>query len=339
MTTQDKLIRNKMGMLRLAQKLGNISKTCRILGVSRQHYYDVRRQFSAHGVAGLREKERKVPVMPNRTRPSLEARILSLSLQSPSYGYGRLALCLKMEGIYVSPMCVRRVFERNGLNRRYQRYLRLEQESQKEGFTLTKEQIELLSRYSDRFQSRHVESHHPGYLLCQDTFEVGYMKGVGKIYLQAVIDSYNSLGFAKLYTSKQAITAADMLNDRVFPFYDAMGIPVLRILTDNGREYCGREDAHPYELYLGIRRIRHTTTKVKSPMTNGFVERFNRTLLEEFFMVTFRKKWYESVEELQHDLDAYLFEYNFRRPHMGYRNKGVPPGQRIFSGEGMKRLQ
>jgi transposase InsO family protein len=339
MTTQDKLIRNKLGMLRLAEQLQNVSKACKILGVSRQHFYDVKRQFVQYGAEGLREKVRKVPAMPNKTRPVLEDQILSYSLLYPSYGYARVALCLRLQGVYVAPSRVRYVFQRHGLNRRYKRYLRLEQEAQKEGFALTDDQIELLSRFSDRFQSRHVESHHPGYLLCQDTFEVGYMKGVGRIYLQAVVDSYNSFGFAKLYTSKQAITAADMLNACVFPFYDTMGIPVLRILTDNGREYCGRKDEHPYELYLGIRGIRHTTTKVKSPLTNGFVERFNRTLLEEFFMVNFRKKWYESVQELQKDLDAYLFEYNFRRPHMGYRNNGVPPGQRIFTGDGMRRLQ
>jgi transposase InsO family protein len=338
MTTQDKLIRNKLGMLRLADELGNVSQACKILGVSRQHFYDVKRQFVQYGSEGLRDKVRKVPSMPNQTRKDLEEKILIYSLRYPSYGYGRVAMGLRLEGLYVAPSRVRYVFQRRGLNRKYQRFLRLEQEYQEKGFALSGEQVELLSRFSDRFQSRHVESHHPGYLLCQDTFEVGYMKGVGRIYLQAVVDSYNSFGFAKLYTSKQAITAADMLNDRVFPFYDAMGIPVLRMLTDNGREYCGRKDAHPYELYLQIRRIRHTTTRVKSPLTNGFVERFNRTLLEEFFMVTFRKKWYESVQELQKDLDEYLFEYNFRRPHMGYRNKGVPPGQRLFAGDVIRRL-
>jgi transposase InsO family protein len=130
------------------------------------------------------------------------------------------------------------------------------------------------------------DSEHPGYCLAQDTFYVGTVKGVGRVYQQTVIDTYSKVGFAKLYTRKTPLTAADILNDRVIPFFDEHAIRVDRILTDRGTEYCGAHDRHEYELYLAVEDIDHTRTKVKSPQTNGICERFHKTLLEEFYRVS-----------------------------------------------------
>jgi len=170
-----------------------------------------------------------------------------------------------------------------------------------------------------------VESPHPGYLLCQDTFYVGHFKGIGRVYMQAVIDPFCSLGFAKLYTSKQAITAADVLHDRVIPFYQDHHIKIQHMLTDNGTEYCGRTMEHYYQILLGLHGIKHRRTKVATPRTNGFVERFNRTVLDEFFRGILRRKFYHTLEELQKDLDKWLDNYNTQRPHLGYRNNGKTP--------------
>ncbi|WP_459987687.1 DDE-type integrase/transposase/recombinase, partial [Mannheimia haemolytica] len=106
---------------------------------------------------------------------------------------------------------------------------------------------------------------HPGYLGSQDTFYVGNLKGVGRIYQQTFIDTYSKVAFAKLYTMKTAISAADMLNDKVLPYFESQGLPMLRILTDRGSEYCGKVENHDYELYLAINDIEHTKTKVKHP--------------------------------------------------------------------------
>jgi len=127
-----------------------------------------------------------------------------------------------------------------------------------------------------------VETLYPGYLLCQDTFYVGTLKGVGRLYLQAVVDTFSSYAFAKLYTSKIAITAADILNDRILPFFSKEGITINAVLTDNGKE-----GEHPYELFLALNDIDHRFTKVGTPRTNSFVERFNRTVLDEFFRGAF----------------------------------------------------
>ena len=160
-----------------------------------------------------------------------------------------------------------------------------------------------------------------------DTFYVGNMKGVGRIYQQTVIDTYSKVAFAKLYDRKNALVAADLLNDRVIPFFDSKEIPVLRVLTDRGSEYCGNREYHEYELYLDLEDIDHTKTKAKSPQTNGICERFHKTILSEFYQITFRKKIYESIEMLQNDLDEWLREYNESRPHSGKYCYGKTPMQ------------
>jgi len=136
------------------------------------------------------------------------------------------------------------------------------------------------------------------------------LKGVGRVYRQTFIDTYAKVGFAKLYDRKTPITAADLLNDRVVPFYDDSGVPLLRVLTDRGTEFCGSHARHEYELYLAVENIDHTRTKAKSPQTNGICERFHKTMLDEFYRVAFRKRVYETIARLQQDLDVWMAEYN-----------------------------
>lgn len=198
--------------------------------------------------------------------------------------------------------------------------------------------MELLEKFSPDFRCRHVESSKPGELLNQDTFYWGTMKGVGKIYVQVVIDTFCSLAFAKVYTSKMPTTACDLLYDLVLPFYEALGVKVGAVLTDNGREYCGRQANHPYELLLAMEEIEHRTTKVRSPKTNGFVERMNKTLLEECFQVEGRKTWYENPEQIQADLDKFLEYYSLKRSHQGYRLKGRTPAQALQEALKLKKL-
>ena len=156
---------------------------------------------------------------------------------------------------------------------------------------------------------------------------MGTLKGVGRVYQQTFIDTYTRVAHAKLYTQKHAITAADMLNDRVIPFFEEHDIPLLRILTDRGTEYCGKKDQHEYQLYLALEDIDHTKTKARSPQTNGICERFHKTILEEFYQIAFRKKIYATLEELQADLDQWIAKYNQERPHSGRYCYGKTPMQ------------
>ena len=339
MTTTSQSTKRKLSLLQLAEELGNVSKACKIMGYHRDTFYEVKKAFKVGGVAALVE-ERRGPrnPHPNRVSEEIETEILDFCLKQPTYGSQRVANELRLRGIEVSPSGVRGVWLRHELETRYKRLLRLEQQAQKTTHVLSDEQIRLLERHSPEFRMRHVETSAPGELLNQDTFYWGQLKGVGKIYVQVVVDAFCSIAFAKMYTSKMPVTAADTLYDRVLPFYEALGVAVKTVLTDNGREFSGRPEQHPYQLLLTLHDIEHRTTKVRSPRTNGFVERMNRTLLDEHFRIKGREKWYETVEEMQADLDEFLHFYNHKRSHQGYRLKGRTPIQALKDALGRKRL-
>ena len=203
-----------------------------------------------------------------------------------------------------------------------------------DGIELNDQQIAALERkHEDDVACGEIETAHPGYLGAQDTFYVGNLKGVGRIYQQTFIDTYSKVVHCKLYTTKTPITAADLLNDRVLPFYQSQDLPMLRILTDRGTEYCGKVEQHDYELYLAVNDIDHTKTKAASPQTNGICERFHKTILQEFYQITFRKKLYSSLEELQVDLDDWLKFYNTERTHQGKMCCGRTPFETLLDGK------
>ena len=293
--------------------------------VSRSQFYEYKRAFQQYGLEGLIDKPPIATTHPNAIDNKTRQRIIELSLKHPAFGQQRIADQLAQEGVLVCATTVRNVWLKEGMETKYKRLLRLEQKVMEKGFELTEQQIRLLEKANSEFAERHVHSDYPGQLLCQDTFYVGRLKGVGRIYLQAVIDTYGSFAFGKLYTSKRQETAADILYDRVLPFYKNHGLSIEAILTDNGTEYKGRPMIHMYEIFLELNDIEHRTCKVATPRTNGFVERFNRTVLDEFFRTAFRKKFYDSLQALQKDLDKWLHHYNYERPHRGYRNKGRKP--------------
>lgn len=178
-----------------------------------------------------------------------------------------------------------------------------------------------------------IETVHPGYLGSQDTFYVGTLKGVGRVYQQTFVDTYSKVAHCKLYTTKTPITSADLLNDRVLPFFEEHGMGVIRMLTDRGTEYCGKVEQHDYELYLALNDIEHTKTKVRHPQTNGICERFHKTILNEFYQVTFRKKIYTTLDELQKDLDDWLHYYNHQRTHQGKMCCGRTPMETLLDGK------
>lgn len=344
MTTQEKLIRNKQSLIELAEFLNNVSQACKINGVSRQHFYDIKKTYEEHGLEGLREKTRKKPCLKNRVAPEIEEAVLNMAYEYPAYGQARASNELRKKGVLVSGGGVRSIWLRHGLETFNKRLNQLEERAAKEGIVYTEAQLVALETAKRERESHadEIETAHPGYLISQDTFYVGYLKGVGRIYQQTVIDTWSSVTFAKLYTAKVPVTAADVLNDRVLPFFEGHGIPVLRVLTDRGTEFCGSADKHPYELYLQLNDIEHTRTKARSPQTNGICERVHQTILNEFYKVAFRKKVYSGIDSLQGDLDEYMDKYNFERTHQGKRCQGRTPmetfldGKRFFEEKNLK---
>ena len=323
-----KLAEHRLSVLELAKELGNVAEACRRRGLDRTSFYEWKRRFQTQGFAGLKDLPPIHKSHPQTTPPETVARIRELALEHPAYGCNRIEAMLSLEGKRVSAITIQKILNDAGLGTKYDRWLALEESNAGQAINLSAEQAAFIEKLNPCFRERHVESAGPGELLSADTFFVGNLKGIGKVYLHAVVDTYGSYAFGFLHVSKQPEAAVAVVHNDVLPFYAGLELPVKAVLTDNGREFCGT-DTHPYELYLELNGIEHRKTKIKTPKTNGFVERFNGTVLDEFFRIKMRETFYESVDALQADLDAWLVHYNTQRPHLGYRNQGRRPIETI----------
>ncbi len=333
-SVQQNVIKHKVGLLNLAAELGNVSRACKVMGFSRDTFYRYQAARDEGGVEALIDANRRKPNPKNRVEEATEAAVTAFALEQPAFGQLRVSNELRQRGIFVSPSGVRSVWLRHDLESFKKRLLALERHMAETGGILTEAQVQALERKQDDDVAHgEIETAHPGYLGSQDTFYVGTIKGVGRIYQQTFVDTYSKWATAKLYTTKTPITAADLLNDRVLPFFAEQGMGMIRILTDRGTEYCGKPESHDYQLYLALNDIEHSKTKAMHPQTNGICERFHKTILQEFYQVAFRRKIYRSIDELQTDLDEWLSYYNNARTHQGKMCCGRTPMQTLIDGK------
>ena len=327
MTSNEYTIHYKTSLLEYAYKF-NVSSACRAFSISRTRYYEIAADFLKYGKAGLLPKPKR-PKMPSKIRGDKEKAILDLALEFPTFGPLRLANELREKtNLSYSSVGIYFVLKRNNLNKKRDRLHR----SYLTGSVVSLEALRSIKARPEM----HIKTDYTGELLGQDSFYLGTIKGIGRIYSQAVIDCNCSFAFAKLYSRKGADAAIDILGTRVIPFYKAMNIALKRIITDNGKEYThhnpGAALKHKYGTFLKSSGIVHSLTKVRCPETNGYVERFHRTILDEFFLINMRVVEYKSLDEVQRDLDKFMIEYNYRRTHQGRKLGGVAPINKFMSG-------
>jgi len=317
MTDQQQVIYLRLRAIKLFESGHRVTAVCRLLGKSRPWFYKWLGRYRQQGPEGLKNQDRLI-CPANRTPLDGEGQVLAMIELFPSYGPARLALELQRWGIILGHTAVYGVMQRHGLNKRKDR---LEWVRKLHGEVI---QLSDLETARQKAKHRHIQAQQPGELVCADLFYVGCLKGVGRIYQVTACDAASSYGWARLYTEKTAEAAVDFLNHVLTTSH---GVRITALLTDNGKEFTTHwaSKDHRFERALAEQGIQHRYTQVRHPWTNGFAERLNRTILEEFYQVVLRKKIYGSLEELQRDLDQFLAFYNFRRPHQGYRTKGRCP--------------
>ena len=323
MTLEDKVHAFRLRVLQRAEELGNVSAACREAGISRTLFYRWKKRFALYGIDGLHP--RRTAARPGR-RPALdsikERKIVAMALACPAWGPQRLSLQLAMEGLVISPSTVWRALHRLGLGTRIQRLLVLEVHSAEHAGLLT----ERTRRNLSRRKVRHVQAEKPGELVCIDTFYIGKLKGVGKLWQLTACDAASSYAMAKVISANNAREAALFLREVVAVEVARAGWKLRRVLTDGGSEFKADFDDACKEL-----NVRHTRTKPRHAWTNGFVERLQGTILHEHWRIVFRRRYFRRRHQLQSSLVSFLEFYNFHRPHQGYRTKGRTPSQ-IFWG-------
>jgi len=325
MTDHQQAVHIRRQAIMLFEQYNNVTHVCNIIGRSRTWFYKWFGRYRMLGDDGLNNQIR-MTCPANRTSIDVEGQVLSVVKQFPSYGPQRIAYLMQRQSVAIGKTAVYGVMKRNKLNKRKDR---LEWIRKLSGEIVTKSELETAR---ERSKSRHIEADQPGERICIDTFYIGCLKGVGRIYQMTGCDAASSFAWAKLYTDKSARSAVNFV-DHILN--NAHGVKIKAVLTDNGKEFTTHwaSKKHPFENILKSKGIKHCYTKVKHPWTNGFAERLNRTILEEFYQVALRKKKYIGIKDLQIDLDEFIKFYNFNRPHQGYRLNGSMPVEKFIASQ------
>jgi transposase InsO family protein len=319
MTLEDSIHSQRLRVLREAERLGNVSEACRRHGMSRTLFYRLRKRFEQYGPDGVHPKRRDARSgRPPAVCVQTERRVIAFALAWPTCGPQWYSDQLARDGVTLAPVTIWRLLRRQRLGTRAARLAVLEQYSAATAGLLTERTAK---------RTRHVEADQPGDLLSLDTFYVGKLKGVGKVWQITGCDVASSFAWARLVIGEVTARAVlAFLREVVRPTYRQAGWRLRRVLTDNGKEFKGA-----FAIGCERLRIRVTRTKPRHAWTNGFVERLQKTILHEHWRIAFRRQYFTGRRTLQGSLDRFLQFYNHERTHRGYRLNGRTPAT-VFKG-------
>jgi transposase InsO family protein len=323
MTLEEKVLVHRLFVMQRAQALQNVTEACRQLGLSRTLFYRWRQRYLRYGTDGLKLRP------PRRARPTqqasvaVEAAVMGYARLWPTHGPARIAQQLTRPGgplTQLSASGAYAILRRHGLSSRWERLARTEIHGAATQGLLTERTRAALQ--VARHAPQHVQAKRPGDLVCLDTFYIGNLKGVGKVWQFTACDAACSYAVAWLTTELSARSARRFLTRYLRPLYRRAGHSIRAILTDGGSEFRGA-----FEHACTAVGIEHRRTQPRHAWTNGFVERLQGTILTELWRCAFRRTYYTAVAPMQRDLDRYLRFYNFERSHQGYRLQGRTPAE------------
>lgn len=313
MTREQIIINQRKNLLIYAERHG-ISEACQVFGVSRTTFYKIKEQYLKTG--SLAPKIRAKPRMPNETKLSRKKILLTLVKEYPMESPMRYSYRFREKGIHFAACSIWYILNKWELGNRYQRLIYLEELAQKNQ-PLTERSLKQV-----KYECKKVKKGlWPGHIVGIDTFYAGNLKGVGRIYQLTGIDLCSKFGLAKLYTAKDQTASIDFIESTLIPAFYHNKVAINSVLSDNGSEFIGSK----FQKMLQDYEIQHYRIEPGKPMFNGCCERFQRTILEEFYQTIFRKKFFYSLNELQNELNKYLAFYNFQRVHFGAVKSGAIP--------------
>lgn len=322
--TMDDTVRWRLGVIRLSEELGSVTEACSRTGMNRSSFYEWKRRYRKHGIEGLMDLPPVHKSHPQKTPQHVVEEIVSESLRHPHWGCARLSEWLGLRGKYVSPPTVQNILTKNGLGLRRERLIRLEEKHLAEGYPLSPLQAAWIEKANPCFRERFQESSSPGEILAHDVFFCAMLRGTGRVYLQAVVDTFCSYAFGLLHVDAPSSCAAATLHNEVLGFYGERGVRVSPVLVDGGRWYRWG-GSRGFEGYFAMEAAPDGMHSAGGHRENGFLQRFKRTALEGFFRSYMRKNSALSLREIRDEFDAWLCRYNTARPHSGYRNLGKAP--------------
>ena len=327
MTQQQVIAKQRKSLLIYSQRWG-ISQACKTFNISRTTYYKVKKQYIETGC--LEPKIRRKPRMPNEIKLSKKKVILKLVRDKPGVGLDHYMFLIKKHGVKMSRGTIYNYLKRFGLTYKYQRLIYVEKTS-KLNQPLTEASMRMIKKASYKIAS----GLWPGQIVALDTFYVGHLKGVGRIYQTTGIDLFSRYGWAHLSTNKSQKSTINFVENILMPKFFANGVALESILTDNGTEFTGAEFGQMLKDY----GINHNRIPKRKPLCNGYCERFQRTIYDEFYKPIFRTMFFKNLDTLQNKLNEYLIHYNMERPHFGIHKSGVFPIDALLKTNSFLRLR